>query len=75
MTEDAVEAKSEVDRGVGFWEGGSKVRNIECEVDAWKVGKITCHRSRPLNLRLRYIKAARADVAEAKFKSLCDKTA
>src|SRR5665811_516384 len=66
MTEDAIEAKSYVHRGIGFRQPARKVCDVKCEAHSRKAGKVPGQQPSALNLRLRDVKAARGDAGEPK---------
>src|ERR1022692_4060432 len=75
MTEDAIEAKSYVHRGIGFRQPARKVCDIKCEIHSRKAGKIPDQQPSALNLRMRDVKAARGDAGEPKRACACNQPA
>jgi len=64
MAESAVQAKGQIDRGIGFRQPVCKIRDVERQIYPGKAGKISSGQSRPLYLPLCDVKSARRDVAE-----------
>ena len=75
MAEDAVEAKSHVDRSVRFWQPTRKICDIEGQIHARKSGQIVSHAPGDLNLRLSDVEASRGDAGEPERAGVRDKTA
>lgn len=75
MTEDAVEAKSYIHRGIGFGQPVREVCDVKCEIHSRKAGEIPGQQTSPLNLRLRDVKAARGDAGKPKRTGACDEPA
>src|SRR5580698_3971371 len=65
MAERTVQAKSQIDRGIGFRQPVRKVRDVECETHARKAGRITGREPRPLYLRLCDVESTRGNAAES----------
>ena len=64
MAESAVQAKGEIDRGIGFRQPVRKICHVERQIYSRKAGKISSHQTRPLYLGLRDVKSACRDTAE-----------
>src|ERR1700688_3171691 len=65
MAERAVQAKSQIDGGIGFRQPIRKVRNVECEIHSRKAGKISGRQPRALYLRLCDVESTRGNAAES----------
>src|SRR5258706_12803148 len=63
MAESAVQAKGQIDRGIGFRQPVCKICDIECEIYPGKAGKISSGQPRSFYLRLRNVTPARRNAA------------
>src|ERR1700730_3613214 len=75
MTEDTVEAKSYIHRGIGFGQAASKICDVKCKIHSTKAGKSPGQQPSALNLRLRDVEATRGDVDEPERAGTCDQPA
>src|SRR5258708_10939656 len=75
MAESAVQAKSDIDRGIGFRQPVRKVCDVECEIHSRKAGKISGRQPRSLDLHLCDVKSTRAYAAEAERTRAYDQSA
>ena len=66
MAESAVQAKSQIDRGIGFRQPVHQICDVEFQVHTRKVGKISRRQLRPLYLRLCDVESTRGYAAESK---------
>src|SRR4030088_1131129 len=64
MAESAIQAKSHIDRGIGFRQPVRKVSDVECEIHSRKAGKISGRQPCPLYLHLCDVKSTRGNAAE-----------
>src|SRR5258708_12219418 len=64
MAESAVQAKGQIDRGIGFRQPVCKICDVERQIYPGKVGKISSGQPRSFYLCLRNVKTARRDAAE-----------
>src|SRR6267143_1590380 len=75
MAEGAIQAKSHIDRGIGFRQPVRKVSEVECEIHSRKAGKISGRQPCPLYLRLCDVKSTRGNAAESERTCAYDQTA
>ena len=65
MAEIAVQAKGQIDRGIGFRQPVRKICDVEHQIYPGKAGEISSGQPRPFYLRLRDVKSARCYAAES----------
>jgi hypothetical protein len=75
MAESAVQAKGQIDRGIGFRQPACKVSYVERQIHPGKVRKISSGQPRTVYLRLRDVKSPRRDSAEPERTSTNDQSA
>src|ERR1700676_3144217 len=75
MAERAVQAKSQIDGGIGFRQPVRKVYDVECEIHSRKAGKISGRQPRPLYLRLCDVESTRGNAAESERMCAYDQSA
>src|SRR6202165_2990439 len=75
MAERAVQAKSQIDGGIGFRQPVRKVCDVECEIHSRTAGKISGRHPRPLYLRLCDVESTRGNAAESERMCAYDQSA
>src|ERR1700720_1606238 len=75
MAERAVQAKSQIDGGIGFRQPVRKVCDGECEIHSRRAGKISGRQPRPLYLRLCDVESTRSNAAESERMCAYDQSA
>ena len=75
MAEGAVQAKSNIDRGVGLRQPVSKACDIECKTNSGKAGKASGRQPCALYLRLCDVKSTRGNAPESEHTGAYDQSA